>query len=72
MTESNTITGTVSAVRSYGTVVLVFLDGEDGRILPIPFERRPFERLLEGEGCGPGDLVGRRVRYDGDMIHFIE
>jgi hypothetical protein len=33
---------------------------------------RPFQRLLEGEGCRPGDLVGRRVSYDGDAVRFIE
>ena len=72
MTQNNRIMGTVSAVRTYGSVVLVFLDGEDGRILPIPFDHRPFQQLLEGEGCGPGDLLGRRVIYDGAAVRFIE
>jgi hypothetical protein len=72
MTESNDITGAVSAVRPCGTVVLVSLAGEDGRTIPIPFDHRPFQRLLEGEGCGPAGLVGRRVTYDGAAVHFIE
>jgi hypothetical protein len=72
MTESDNVRGTVSAVQTYGTLVLVFLDGEDGRILSIPFDHRPFQQLLESEGCSAGDLVGRQVSYDGETVRFIE
>ena len=69
--ESGTITGTISAVRNYGTLILVFLDGEDGRIFPIPFDHRPFQRLLEEEGCSLSDLLGRRLSYDGDAVLLL-
>jgi hypothetical protein len=70
--ESNTIVGTIGGVRDYGRVILVFLDGQDGRVVPIPFDHRCFQALLEGERCGSGDLVGRRLSYDGDAVLFLE
>ena len=65
--STETITGTVAGLREYGGLVLVFLDADDGRVIPVPIERRAFGHLLEGEGCGPAELVGRSVCYDGDL-----
>ena len=70
--STETITGTVAGMREYGGLVLVFLDAEDGRVIPVPIERRAFGHLLEGEGRGPAELVGRSVSFDGDLVTFLD
>jgi hypothetical protein len=65
--STETITGTVAGMREYGTLVLVFLDAEDGRVIPVLIDHRAFQHLLEGESCGPDELVGRSVSFDGDL-----
>jgi hypothetical protein len=62
-----TIIGTVAGMREYGGLVLVFLDAEDGRVISVPMGHRAFQHLLEGEACGPDELVGRSVSFDGDL-----
>ena len=62
-----TITGTVAGLRDCGSLDLVFHDAEDGWVVPVPIERRAFGHRLEGEGCGPDELIGRSVSYDGDL-----
>jgi hypothetical protein len=66
----DTITGTIAGLRDYGTLVLVVLDAEDGRVIPLPVKRRALGHLLEGEGGGSGELIGRSVSYDGDLVTF--
>jgi hypothetical protein len=68
----DTITGTVAAVRDCGSLVLVFLDGEDGRVIPVPMDHRTFRHMLEGEACNPAELVGRGVAYDGDRVTLLD
>jgi hypothetical protein len=63
-----TITGTIAGLRDYGGLVLVFLDAEDGRVIPVPMDRRAFRHLLEGEACGPDELIGRSVSFNGDLM----
>ncbi len=65
-------TGTIVGLRVYVSVVLVFLDAGDGRIIPVPMERRAFQHLLEGEACNSAELVGRNVAYDGDLVTFLD
>jgi hypothetical protein len=72
MIEGNTITGEVIEIRSYGSIVLVFLDEGDGNLSPIPFDHRAFQCVLDGEVCSVNDLVGRRVSYDGDRLQIVE
>jgi len=69
MNQADTITGKIIEVRDYGTLVVV---DADGRLMPVPFEHRAFQWLLEGEGCSAGDLAGRAVSYDGDTLGFVE
>jgi hypothetical protein len=66
------ITGTIAGLRDYGSLVLVVLDAEDGRVIPLPLDRRALGHLLEGEGCCPGQLIGRSVSYDGDLVTFLD
>ena len=63
----DTITGTIAGLRDYGTLVLVVLDAEDGRVIPVPMDHRAFQHLLEGRACGPDDLIGRSVSFNGDL-----
>jgi hypothetical protein len=72
MTNNETITGSIIAVRDCGSLVLVFLDTDDERTIPIPMERRAFRWLLDGEDCQTDELVGRRIRFDGKHILFLE
>ena len=65
--STETITGTVAGLRDCGGLVLVFLDAEDGRVIPVPIDNRAFRHLLEGEACGPDELIGRSVSFDGDL-----
>jgi hypothetical protein len=65
MIESRTITGTVIGLREEGILVIVYLDVEDGRTLPVVLDRRLFRRCLDDENGGPSLVIGRRVRYEG-------
>jgi len=65
-------TGTIADMRDYGSLVLVFLDADDGQVIPVPLDHRSFRRLLEGEACEPGDLIGRKVSFDGDLVTFFD
>ena len=65
-------TGTIIGIRDYGTLVIVFLDGGEGRTAPIPMDHRAFRHLLEGEACEPDELIGRTVSFDGDLVAFLD
>ena len=67
-----TATGTIAGLRDYGTLVLVFLDAEDGRVIPVPMDHRAFRHLLDGEACEPHALVRRTVSFDGDLLAFLD
>jgi hypothetical protein len=72
MNETGKITGTILRVRDYGSLVVLDLGAGDGWVLPVPLEHRPFQWLLEGEGCTAGELVGRSVCCEGDSILFLD
>ena len=72
MTNNETIAGSIIAVRECGSLVLVFLDTDDGRTIPIPLERRALLWLLDGEDCQPDELVGRRIRFGSKSIRFLD
>jgi hypothetical protein len=72
MTNNETITGSVIAVRDCGSLVIVLLDTDDGRTIPIPLERRTFLWFLDGEDCQPDELIGRRIRFDGKGILVLD
>jgi hypothetical protein len=67
-----TATGTIAGLRDYGSLVLVFLDTGDGRVIPVPIDHRAFRHLLEGEACEPDELVGRSVSFGGDLMTFLD
>jgi hypothetical protein len=66
------VAGTIAGLRDYSSLVLLFLDTEDGRVIPVPMELRAFQHLLEGEACRPDELIGRCVSYDGDLVTFLD
>jgi hypothetical protein len=72
MTQHQPLTGAIIDVRDCGTLVVVYLATDDERTVPVPLEQRAFGWLLEGEGCKPDDLVGRRIAYDGSRILFLD
>ena len=53
--------GKVIGVRDCGTLVILFLDTGDGRILPLPIDNNRFRHLLESESCSSAELVGRSL-----------
>jgi hypothetical protein len=67
-----TATGTIAGLRDCGTLVLVFLDAEDGRVIPVPMESRAFRHLLEGEACEADELIGRTIAFDGELVAFLD
>lgn len=70
--KTEPITGEIIGVRDCGAIVIVFLNGSDERVLPVVCDHRLFRHLLEGEGCGPEEVVGRSVSYDGESLTFVE
>ena len=69
---AETITGTILGLRDCGSLVIVYLGTEEGRVIPITLDHRPFGWLLEGEGCAATELVGRSARYDGESLVFLD
>ena len=67
-----TITGAIAGLRDYVSIVLVFLDAEDGQVIPVPMDHRAFRHLLESEACEPDELIGRTVSFDGDVVAFLD
>lgn len=72
MSKTERITGTIIGVRHYGTIFIVFLGDEEGRVLPVIYDHRMFRNLLEGEGFRPDELMGRQVRFDSESLVFEE
>lgn len=70
--KTEPVRATIIAVRDYGTLVVIYLNAEEGRVVPAVFDHRLFFHLLEGEGCGPAELMGRQANYDGESLVFEE
>jgi hypothetical protein len=72
MTDSQPIIGSILAVRDCGTLVLVFVETDDDRTVPVLIDHRAYHGLLEAGDCRPDELVGRRISYDGNRIQFLD
>lgn len=68
MIESDAITGTIIGLRDCGSLVIVYLDAEDGRTVPVVLKHCSFEQFFDNENGDPKVLIGRRVRYDGQNL----
>ena len=66
------LSGTISEVLGYGTVVQLLVTTDEGRLAPIHLDNRPFCWLLDAEQSEPRDLVGRAIEYDGESIRFLD
>jgi hypothetical protein len=64
--------GTIAGLRDYGSLVLVFLDADDGRVITLPMGSQAFRHLLVVESCRPDDLIGCSVSFDGDHLNFLD
>ena len=62
--------GTITDVVNHGTIVVVFLTTDDGNSIPVHFDHRPFDWLLQGENSTPGELLGRPASFDGEHLRF--
>ena len=70
--EGYDMIGRISSLENHGSIVLVWLDLEDGTSEAVYMEHRAFGWMVEGEGCEPDDLIGRPVCYDGEVIEFLD
>jgi len=66
--ENDTITGTIIGLRDCGSLVIVYIDAEDGRMAPVVLDHRLFQRFLDNGNGDPSLVIGRRVRYDGQTL----
>ena len=65
--------GTISSVEGHGSIVIVWLDLEDGGSEPVYMDHRPFGWMVEGEGVEClEDLIDRPVSYNGEAIEFLD
>ena len=62
--------GTITGVEDHSTIVIVRLLVGEGWSVPVFFDHRAFAWLLDGEGCLPEDLVGRRASFDGAVLNL--
>lgn len=65
--------GVISSVENHGSIIIVWLDLEDGGSQSVYMDHRPFSWLLEGEGAeAVGDLIGRPVYFNAGAIEFLD
>lgn len=65
--------GTISSIEGHGSIVIIWIDPEDGEMRPAYMDHRAFGWLVEGEGIETiGDLIGRPVSYSGEAIELLD
>ena len=62
--------GKIIDVVDAGTIVLILLVTDDKRLIDVPFDHSCFGWLLQGEGCGAEDLIGRNAEYQHESGSF--
>lgn len=65
------LTGTVIGVRDCGTLVILFLDSGDGRVIPVPVDPTAFGQLFQREAFSLDGLIGRSVARHDDLVSLI-
>lgn len=71
--QEEQVEGTISSVENHGSIVIVWLNLEDGQAKPVYMDRRAFGWLVVGEEVeSPDDLIGRLVSYNGEAIEFLD
>lgn len=67
------MSGTIGSVEDHGSIVIVWLDLDDGTSEPVYMDHRAFGWMVEGEGIETiGELEGRSVLFDGQTIEFLD
>jgi hypothetical protein len=65
--------GVISGFEDHGSIVILWLDLDDGTSEPVYMDHRSFGWMVEGEGVqSPDDLIGRPVFYNGETIEFLD
>ncbi len=70
--HSTPINGTVIGVRDCGSLVILFLDAGEGRVIPVLMDYKACGHLLEQEAGSLDHLIGRCVACEGDLVSLIE
>ena len=67
-----TVAGTIGGIENHGTIILLEVHTDEGTTVFVPFDQSPFRWMLDGEQCGPADLIDRTVIYNGEFLTFLE
>jgi hypothetical protein len=59
-------------VQDCGSLVLLLVATDEGGLAAVPLDRYSFGLLMGGAGCGPGELVGSRIRHGGGRIVSLD
>lgn len=71
--QEEPLEGSIRSVEDHGSIVIIWIDPEDGRSEPVYIDHRVFGWIVEGEGIrAVGDLIGRPVSYSGETIEFLD
>ncbi len=70
MSANESITGEIIGVRDVGSGYIVFVDGGEGRILPITLDRQAVWELRANGQVEWTDLIGRQLSFDGSKATF--
>lgn len=72
MTTTKLVTGTILGILDGGSVLALSVGVNEGRIVPVYWDRRPFEDMLAGEQCGAQDIIGRRIAFEDGAMAFLD
>jgi hypothetical protein len=62
----------ITSVEDHGSIIIIWLDLEDGGSEPVYMDQRAFGWMVEGEGAESiDDLIGRPVCFNGEVIEFL-
>ena len=65
--------GVISSVEDHGSIVIAWIELENGRTEPVYFDRRAFCWVAEAEGVeSEDDLIRRPVSFDGEGMEFLD
>ncbi len=54
--------GVIQQIENHGTIVQVWIETDDHRLLPVNFDHRPFWHMVEARG--PHNILGFGATFD--------
>ena len=63
--------GTVVEAREYGPLVVLYVEAEEGRLIPVPIYRVAFDQQMGGDGCPVIKAVGKSVAMEGGSVIIL-